>query len=189
MPELADAGERLRIILGNLAENSTVRKLLLAIPLVAVILLVTDVMIISVLAALSIILPIFLNYAGIKMLGIELVTLTTVLTALELGPEAGAAAGFLLMTAHMVAGQFSGAYILWVIPSYAIAGFVAGTISMDITTLGIGIAVVLNTLFTALTSAISPPGALSGQIPHAIGNIVFNSVIFLYVAPQLLAMM
>lgn len=185
MAELPDIRENL----GNFLENGYFRKLLLLLPLVAGVFLITDLMVISILAVLTVILPIFLNYAGIKMLGIELVTLTTVLTALQMGAEAGAIAGLVLMTAHMVAGQFSGAYILWVIPSYAVAGFIAGSVGVDITILGIGIAVVLNALFTALTSAISPPGALSGQIPHAIGNTVFNALLFMYVAPQLLAMM
>jgi hypothetical protein len=185
MPKLPEIRENLR----DMMENGITKKLLLLLPLVAAAFLITDVIIISLLAALSIILPIFLNYAGIKMLGIELVTLTTVLTAIQMGPEAGAIAGFVLMTAHMVAGQFSGPYILWVIPSYAIAGFIAGTVNLEITVLGIGIAVVLNTVFTVLTYLVSPPEALSGQIPHAVGNTAFNAAIFLYVAPQLLAMM
>lgn len=185
MAEPPDIKENLNTII----ENSIFRKLVLAIPLVAGIFLITDIIVISILAALAIITPIFLNYAGIKMLGIELVTLTTVLTALQMGAGAGAIAGLILMTAHMVAGQYSGVYLFWVIPSYAAAGFVAGTVSLDITVLGIGIAVVLNTVFTALTSIMSPPQALSAQIPHAVGNIVFNSILFLYLAPQLLAMM
>lgn len=189
MPELPDLKARIRTLIENIKENGAVRKLLLILPIVAAALIITDVIVISILAALCVIVPIFLNYMGIKMLGIELVTLTTVLTALQLGPEAGAVAGLVLMTAHMVAGQFSGAYILWVIPSYAVAGFIAGTINLDITTLGIGIAVILNSIFTSLTYLVSPSEALSGQIPHAVGNTIFNAVIFLYVAPQLLAMM
>lgn len=184
MPDLPDLGDKL----SSITDNSYFRKLLLLVPLIAAVFVVTDLILISILAVTSIILPIFLNYAGIKMLGIELVTLTTVLTALQLGPEAGAIAGFALMTAHMVAGQFSGAYILWVIPSYGVAGFIAGSVGIDITILGIGIAVILNSIFTGLTYIISPKG-LSHFIPHAVGNVVLNSAIFIYVAPQLLAMM
>ena len=184
MPDLSD----LRNQISSVTENSYFRKLLLLVPMVAALFLVTDLILISILAVSSIILPIFLNYAGIKMLGIELVTLTTVLTALQLGPGAGAIAGFALMTAHMVAGQFSGAYILWVIPSYGIAGFVAGSVGVDITILGIGIAVVLNSVFTGLTYIISPKG-LSHFIPHAVGNVIINSALFVYVAPYLFAMM
>lgn len=184
MPDLPN----LRTQLSSITDNSYFRKLLLLVPLIGAVFMVTDLILISILAVTSIILPIFLNYAGIKMLGIELVTLTTVLTALQLGPEAGAIAGFVLMTAHMVAGQFSGAYILWVIPSYGVAGFVAGSAGIDITILGIGIAVILNSVFTGLTYIISPKG-LSHFIPHAVGNVVLNSAIFIYVAPQLLAMM
>ena len=175
--------------LNKITENKLFKKFLLVLPLVAAVFFITDVMVLSILVVLSLITPIFVKYAGIKMLGIELVTLTTILTAVELGPELGAIVGLVLMTAHMIAGQFSGAYILWVIPGYAVAGFIAGTVSLDITTLGIGIAVVLNTVFTGITASISPPGALSGQIPHALGNIIFNSVLFVYVAPALLAMM
>jgi|GEM_PF-677170 hypothetical protein len=173
----------------NIAENKLFKKLLLVLPLIAAIFLITDLMVISILVVLSLITPIFVKYAGIKMLGIELVTLTTILTAVELGPELGAIVGLVLMTAHMIAGQFSGAYILWVIPGYAVAGFLAGTVNLDITTLGIGIAVVLNTVFTGITAYLSPPGALSGQIPHAVGNIIFNSMLFVYVAPALMSMM
>lgn len=185
MPDLSEIKKHF----GKISESNILKRIALILPLIAGVFVLTDIAIISILVTISIVLPIFLNYAGIKMLGIELVTLTTVLTALQLGPEAGAIMGFILMTEHMVAGQFSGAYILWVIPSYAVAGFVAGTVGLGITTIGIGIAVVLNTFFTALTSFISPPGALSGQIPHAVGNIVFNSVLFIYLAPQLMAMM
>jgi len=184
MPALSDFRKRFQTVL----ENGITKKLLLALPLIAGFLLITDFVIISILAAASIILPIFLNYLGIKMLGIELVTLTTVLTALQIGSEAGAIAGLVLMTGHMVAGQYSGAYLLWVIPSYAVAGFAAGTMGLSVTTIGIGITFVLNTLFTTITYFVSPQG-LSKQIPHALGNITLNSVFFLYVAPQLLAMM
>lgn len=184
MPELPDFRQKIQ----SVTENGFFKKLLLVIPLAAAALLITDFIIISILAVITIITPIFLNYMGIKMLGIELVTLTTVLIALQMGAEAGAVAGLALMTAHMVAGQYSGPYLLWVIPSYAVAGFVAGIADVGITTLGIGIAVVLNVIFTGLTSVISPKG-LSQQLPHAVGNIVFNSILFLYLAPQLLTFM
>jgi len=72
----------------------------LVLPLIAAIFLITDLMVISILVVLSLITPIFVKYAGIKMLGIELVTLTTILTAVELGPELGAIVGLVLMTAH-----------------------------------------------------------------------------------------
>lgn len=181
--------ERILSTVREIIHNRAIRRIFLVLPILAAAFIITDILIISLLAVLSIIVPVFLNHMGIKMLGIELVTLTTVLTALQIGSEAGAVAGLVLMAAHMVAGQFSGAYILWVIPSYAIAGFTAGMIGSNITMIGIGIAVTLNTVFTALTYIVSPPEALSGQIPHAVGNTVFNTLVFLYVAPWLLTIM
>lgn len=170
----------------TITESSITRKILVAAPLIAGFLLFTDFVVLSGLVILSLVTPVLVRHLGIKMLGIEFVTLTTVLVALEMGAAAGALAGFLLMTAHMIAGQFSGAYILWVIPSYGVAGFIAGTVSMPVTTLGVGLAAGLNIFFTAATAGLTPEG-LPYQIPHALGNIAFNAGLFIYVAPQLLA--
>lgn len=147
----------------------------------------TDYMLVAALIILTVITPLALNHLGLKGLGIELVTLTTVIIGINFGPEAGAIAGFLLMATHMISGQFTGAYILWVIPSYAVAGFIAGTAGLEITVLGIALAVGMNVAFTALTMAVTPE-AIRYFVPHAAGNIVFNALLFTQIAPQLLAL-
>lgn len=178
------SGEKIRALL-----EQRFSKKLLIIPLVVVgILVFSDLLVISSLVIISLITPVVIKKLGIKMLGIEFVTLTMVLIALEMGATAGALAGFGLMTAHMIAGQFSGAYLLWVIPSYTAAGFIAGTVDLPLTTLGIGLVAGLNILYTTLTAVMTPEG-LPYQIPHALGNIAFNSFLFIYIAPYLVSIL
>ena len=184
MADLPDLNLRQKV--QPLLEAGGLKKILFLIVLAALFAIFTDVILISVLVVLSIFAPLALKRLGLKMIGIELVTLTTVLVALTMGAEAGALAGFFLMTGHMVSGQYSGAYLVWVIPGYAAAGFLAGTLNMPITTLGIGLAVGLNAVFTFLTAGITPE-ALPYFIPHAVGNVLFNAALFIYLAPQLLS--
>ena len=181
LPDIPNLGQKAN----ELAQKSSVKKVLLILPIVAGFLFLTDFVVIAALAMLSMATPIALRRMGIKQLGIEFVTLTTVLVALTMGPEAGALAGFFLMAEHMIAGQYSGAYLIWVIPGYAAAGFIAGVVSLPVTALGIGIAIGLNTVFTALTALVTPD-ATPYFLPHAVGNVVFNAALFIYLAPQLL---
>ncbi len=168
--------------------NGKISKKFLVVGLIAgATLFLTDYALVASLVMLSVITPLVLNHLNLKGLGIELVTLTTVIIGIKFGPGAGAVAGFLLMATHMISGQFTGAYILWVIPSYAAVGFIAGTVGIEITVLGIALTVAANVLFTALTMLVTPEG-VKYFIPHAAGNILFNAVIFTQVAPQLLAL-
>lgn len=168
--------------------NGKISKKFLAAGLIAgSALFLTDYVLVASLVMLSVVTPLALNHLNLKGLGIELVTLTTVIIGMEFGPKAGAIAGFLLMATHMISGQFTGAYILWVIPSYAAVGFVAGIAGLDIAALGVTLVVGANVLFTALTMVITPE-SVRYFAPHAAGNIVFNAVIFTQIAPQLLAL-
>ncbi len=171
----------------NYTNGKISKKFLAAALLVGGALFLTDYAVVASLVMLSVITPLALNRLELKGLGIELVTLTTVVIGIKFGPESGAIAGLLLMATHMISGQFNGAYLLWVIPSYAGIGFVAGIAGMEIAMLGLALTVGANVLFTLLTMAVTPEG-VKYFVPHAAGNILFNAVIFTQVAPQILAL-
>lgn len=130
-----------------------------------------------------------MNRLSMKQIGIELATLSTVLIAVAYGPMVGAGMGFALIILLVTAGQYTGSYIIWVIPSYAVAGFIAGSLaSMDITVLGIGLTIGMQAVFATLTS-VSAAGQLNRYLPFAVTNIIFNLFAFGYLAPRLLPLM
>lgn len=130
-----------------------------------------------------------MNKFNMKKVGIELATLSTVLIGVAYGPVIGAAMGLALIILQVSAGQYTGSYIIWVIPSYAVAGFVAGVLgSTDIFLLGFGLTVGMQAVFATLTS-VTASGSLSHYLPYAATNVVFNLVVFRYVAPVLLPLM
>lgn len=129
------------------------------------------------------------NKMNMKRIGIELTTLSTVLIGVVYGPLIGAAAGFGLIILQITAGQYSGGYIIWVIPSYPVAGAIAGIQSgMEIFALGAGLIIGMQTVFAALTS-FSSAGRLDKYLPYAVTNVLFNLAVFYYLAPILLGLM
>lgn len=130
-----------------------------------------------------------MNRAGMKRVGIELSTLSTVLIGVSYGPVVGAAMGFAVIMLQVTAGQYTGSYIIWVIPSYAVAGLLSGVMSsMDVFVLGMGLTVGMQAIFAALTS-FTASGRLQAYLPYAVTNVVFNLLVFRYVAPVLLPLM
>ncbi|MFB6147428.1 MAG: hypothetical protein ABEJ66_00950 [Candidatus Nanohaloarchaea archaeon] len=130
-----------------------------------------------------------MNKVNMKRFGVELTTLSTVLIAVTYGPAVGAGMGLALVMLQVTAGQYTGSYIIWVIPSYAVAGLAAGVLSgLDIFTLGFGLTVVMQAVFATLTSVTSS-GKLQAYLPYAVTNIAFNLLMFSYVAPVLLPLM
>ncbi len=129
------------------------------------------------------------NQLGIKTVGIELTTLSTVLIGAVYGPFIGAVAGFGLILLQVIAGQYTGGYIIWVIPSYAVAGFAAGFFSgRDIFVLGAALTVGMQVVF-ALLSSVTSLGSLDRYLPYAVTNTGFNLVLFYYFAPLMLELM
>ncbi|MFB6191363.1 MAG: hypothetical protein ABEJ64_02955 [Candidatus Nanohaloarchaea archaeon] len=130
-----------------------------------------------------------MNKLNMKQVGVELATLSTILIAVTYGPVVGAVVGLAVITLQVTAGQYTGSYIIWVIPSYGIAGFIAGSLSgADIFTLGFGLTAGMQVVFAALTSVMAS-GNLSRYLPYAVTNVLFNFAVFMYVAPALLPLM
>jgi hypothetical protein len=122
----------------------------------------------------------------LKWLGVETATFGTVILAMTSSPAKAALVGFTLISVQMIARQQFGTYILWVIPSYAIAGALISVVDLSnvfltglITTIG------LHTVFVTLTG-LKTPNALSNYIPYAVLNIAFNAVLFKFLASPIM---
>jgi len=126
---------------------------------------------------------------SLRWTGIEAATLTTVLVAVAFGPVYGAVIGFLTIVLQMMAGGYIGMYMLWVVPSYAIAGFLVGSMATGgIVQTGIYTIVGLQAVFSLFTLALSP-GRIGKYLPYAVGNVIFNVLAFQMLAPMILAAM
>jgi hypothetical protein len=129
------------------------------------------------------------NKANMKQVGIELATFSTVLIAVTYGPLVGGLMGLGLVFLQITAGQYTGSYIIWVIPAYGVAGFIAGSFSgAGVFALGFGITVGLQAVFAALT-AVTASGNLGRYMPYAVTNVIFNFFAFQYLALVLLPLM
>ena len=84
------------------------------------------VLIIAILIILSLGMSYIVNNYNLRQYGFELVTFVGVLTGMKYGPLYGLIVSFILITYHMVFGGFIAQYVFWVIPSYSLAGLIAG---------------------------------------------------------------
>lgn len=181
--------DQLRQFLERLRQPPVYRILILLVLAGATVFLFTSYVVTAALVAGVAVVSWSVNKAGIKQIGIELATLSTVLVGVTYGAVPGAVAGLGLVTLQLVAGQYTGSYIVWVIPSYAVTGFIAGFFSgMDIFVLGTALTVGMQSLFATLTS-VTAAGELSRYFPYAATNVIFNLFVFRYVAPLLLGLM
>lgn len=169
-------------------ESALKKYLLITLFLLIPVLFFTDYIISLLLIASTFLTALFVKHSGLKSLGIELMTLATVLHATQYGPAAGAATGFFLVLAHFIVGGFTGPFITWVLPGYAVMGAAAAMVSMPILQLGMAAVLSLNAFFFAMTYIVSP-GRIGVFAPYMATNILFNYVLFKYLAPVLLNIM
>ncbi|MFB6191339.1 MAG: hypothetical protein ABEJ64_02835 [Candidatus Nanohaloarchaea archaeon] len=120
--------------------------------------------------------------ADLNKLGIETSTFFTVVAGYHFGPETGAMLALLLIVAQVFTGK-PGVYILWVIPSFVAAGYVAGTFSgMDITLLGPLLSAGLQAIFVFFTIFMSR-SRLGKYFQYAAFNVAFNLLLFNALGP------
>jgi hypothetical protein len=118
------------------------------------------------------------NALNIKIIGLELVTFTTVIFGYIYGPWVGGVFGLILILTHLIVSQSFGEYVVWVVPEYIAAGVVAAFLApTSIVVLGtaiISVIVLLNILFTSLFSNFN----LGKYFIFAITNVAFNAFLF-----------
>ena len=134
---------------------------------------------IGIFLALTVVASIFASKTKIKLLGVELVTFSTVTIGYAYGPLWGAIAGIGLEGINaFVVSRWIRAYNMWVLPSFALAGIVAGlNFGVPFATLGIVIAVGLHVIY-ALISLVVTGHLHPKYILYAVPNIIFNIFLF-----------
>lgn len=125
----------------------------------------------------------------INILGIEVTTFSTVMMGVIFGPETGALLGFLFILVELFTGNPPGVYMLWVVPGYVLAGYLAGVFSgMDIFLLGMYTSIGLQSFFLLCTSVV-----ITERVPKymqfTIFNILFNVMLFKSIGPHALELL
>lgn len=165
-------------LMKRLKSKKVYRAVLLVLLVAVPALFLTDYFALGILLVAPVVMAWLVKYAEIRWSGVELATFSTVMLGMAFGPRLGAILGLFVVTTQMIVGQWIGPYILWVIPSYAVAGAVAGLLSTtNPVTLGIGITIGIHAIFLVFT-AFMTPGGLPKYTPYAIGNIIFNIILF-----------
>lgn len=116
----------------------------------------------------------------VKYLGVELVTLTTMLVGVVYGPLLGGVYGFTMLLAHLILGRYYiGSYLMWTIPEYAMLGVLSGIFRTGILgPVGLSLIVSVNLLSLVLTF-IAESERAGKELPYVVGNIVINSILFI----------
>lgn len=126
--------------------------------------------------AISIALSLIIGYLGpMKLVGIELVTFSTILVGNIFGSVTGAIFGVSLFIIHLIAARYRGGpYLIWVLPTYALIGVLSGTI-FDVKIL-VAMVIGVNILDNVLTFFIYRENFMKTFI-FSIGNVVFNYIL------------
>ncbi len=156
--------------------------------LLIAVLVITKLIFVAALIALSIAVSVLMGTAKLKVIGIEFVTFTVVLAGMAYDPMMAAAIGLILISFHLAMTQTFGPYITWVIPEYFFAGILTGIFKGSVALVGLEILVFINTvsiLFTALTFRRNLPIFFV----YAVTNIAFNMLLFLSIGQPMLSWM
>lgn len=116
-------------------------------------------------------------FGPLKIVGLELVTFSTILVGSLFGSTVAAIFGVCLFIIHIFAARYSGGpYIIWVIPTYALIGILSGFLT-DVRFL-VAMVIGVNVLDLALTSALYKSN-LGKTLIFCIGNVIFNTFLIL----------
>jgi hypothetical protein len=124
----------------------------------------------------------FMARSGPPGIGIELASITTALTGLLYGPQAGAAVGFLSIIFRIGVG-LSGTFILWKIPGFAALGYLSGLHLESLIPGAIYMIITMRAIFTVISHFLErSPTTFS--VLFSVTNLIFISV----VAEQIIAL-
>lgn len=161
---------------------------LISIPLLVIGLVFTKAVILFMLPILTLVLSLVMMLVRpLKYLGIEFVTFTTVLFGFVYGPGSGMITGLVLVTLHLLIGQYRlGPYLLWVIPEYGLLGYLAGIMTnVGFLNFGIYSIIVINAMNILLTM-IAESENIFRSLPYNLTNILFNILLFTQIGATVL---
>jgi len=116
-------------------------------------------------------------FEPIKIIGIELVTFSTILVGSFFGSPVGAVFGISLLIIHLIVANYHGGpYIAWILPEYVLIGAVSGFLT-DVNMLVVMV-VGINIVNTILTLIFYREN-FGKHFIFSLGNAVFNAVLLL----------
>lgn len=127
----------------------------------------------------TILLAVLINISKIRIIGIEFATFLGAITAIAYDPLTGAILGAVLIAIHMAVANYIGPYIVWVVPSYAIGGYVAGIMGNagSIVATGLYVTLLINGINLFFTMVIYRQH-IGAYMPYLLTNIIINFFIF-----------
>lgn len=117
----------------------------------------------------------------VKYLGIELITLSTMLVGVVYGPVIGGIYGFVILLAHLLVGNYyMGNYLVWLVPEYILLGALSGIFGTEIIgALGVSFIIGMNVLNLILT-LVGENERFAKELPFAVGNAAINSILLIH---------
>ena len=149
--------------------------------LVVMILFLEKVFLFLIIILVTLLLALILRFLHpVKYLGVELVTLSTMLVGVVYGPVIGGIYGFTMLLAHLIVGDyFIGTYLMWLLPEYVLLGVLSGIFGAGIIgPLGVSFIVGMNLLNLILTF-VGENERFAKELPFAVGNAVINSILLI----------
>ncbi|MBI4894939.1 MAG: hypothetical protein HY831_00455 [Candidatus Aenigmarchaeota archaeon] len=134
----------------------------------------------------SIIVSFVVGKSHIRNIGLELVAFTAIITGFIYGATAGIAVGLILIVFHLAVAGFFGVYVIWTIPEYGLMGYLAATLaaSHSITFIGLSLVIGINVVNMIITASLFR-GHSAKHLPWVFTNILFNAILFIFLAPNL----
>lgn len=121
--------------------------------------------------------------------GLEAASLFTIASGYALGPVNGFYLGLTFIMLQAFTGGPPGFYVLWVIPSYGLAGYLAGSYNhIPIESLGPMLVAGFQTFFFTMTLIFSREYTAK-YFHYAVFNFAFNTVMFTAVAPTIIQLL
>ena len=125
----------------------------------------------------TILVALLINISKIRIFGIEFATFLGVVTAIAYDPLTGAILSAILITVHMLIANYTGPYMVWVIPSYAVGSYVAGLIGGGVATTGLYATILIDGICLLFTM-IFYRQHIGAYAPYILTNVVINFLMF-----------
>lgn len=178
-----------KIFANKKLKRDLIKYLAIIFVLILLFLVFTKLTAIIILMAASIAVSLFMAVVPLRWLGLEFVTFASILSAvISKSPLIGAVVAFILISFHMFITRSLNIYILWVVPTYCVAAFIAGFFpATNIVALGIFMTLAIN-IVQFLFSLIISPSQLPKLLPWSITAVLINMFFFRVLALPILSM-
>lgn len=146
-------------------------------------------LIVTTLIVTEIVLSFFLGRMEVRQFGIEIVTMTTVISGALYGPLIGAVVGAVLLSIRFILTKSLGVYVLYCIPMMVVIGAISG---FSVAALG-GIAIagiVLSGIYNLVTASLGTAiiNDFFQEVVWSGTDFALNALLFWYVAPVIVAL-